>query len=189
MKTLRIIQTLSKIGKILSEIIYICCIIGAVGCIISITALISTEKSLKLGGRNVLYSFLKTGETVNIGTFWCAAVAGLILCVGEMFLSKIAYRYFKNELKAGTPFTLSGAKELLKLGISALWIPLASLIAAEISQNIVSSLTDVAKTLNLDSYGNSALGITIIIVSLLCRCSAEISEQNSTSTDNADSIQ
>lgn len=39
MKTLDVIQTLSKIGKALSTIVHICCVIGAVGCAIGMVSI------------------------------------------------------------------------------------------------------------------------------------------------------
>ena len=42
MNTLKTIQTLSKIGRILSKIVYICCVVGFCGCIIGIVSLRST---------------------------------------------------------------------------------------------------------------------------------------------------
>lgn len=41
-----------------------------------------------------------------------ARLAGwMIVCVGEAVATKLAEIYFKNELQAGTPFTLGGANK------------------------------------------------------------------------------
>ncbi len=39
MSTLKTIQTLSKIGRILSKTVYICCVVGFCGCIVGIISL------------------------------------------------------------------------------------------------------------------------------------------------------
>lgn len=66
-----------------------------------------------------------------------AAIAvGAILCAGEFFVARKAYRYFGNELKPGTPFTAEGAKELLHLGFSTVWIPLVAVLTAQVAQGV-----------------------------------------------------
>ena len=41
-----------------------------------------------------------------LGTMYAAMAVGCILSSGEAVLAKIAGNYFRNELKAGTPFTM-----------------------------------------------------------------------------------
>ena len=60
MKTLNTIQTLSKIGKIFSKFIYICCIIGICGCAVGTVAMLIGTEVLKIGGVS-LHSILETG--------------------------------------------------------------------------------------------------------------------------------
>ncbi len=174
MKTLNTIQTLCKIGKILSKIVYICCIVGFCGCAVGVIAMIiGADAAIKLGGIT-LKSILETEADVSIGTIWAAITVGTILCVGEFFVARTAHGYFTNELNAGTPFTLSGAKELLHLGISTIWIPLASLLLAQIAQGIFAQCMESVEKLNLDGSDSLVLGVAFIITSLLCKHGAEL---------------
>ena len=116
MKTLNIIQKLSKIGKVLSKIMFIFCIIGFCGCIVGIFSMALGAETLKFGGVT-LESILNTEAEVTIGTVYAAMAAGMILCAGEAVLAKFAEHYFKRELADGTPFTFAGAKEMQRLGI------------------------------------------------------------------------
>lgn len=116
MKTLNIIQKLSKIGKVLSKIMFIFCIIGFCGCIVGIFSMALGAETLKFGGVT-LESILNTEAEVTIGTVYAAMAAGMILCAGEAVLAKFAEYYFKRELADGTPFTFAGAKEMQRLGI------------------------------------------------------------------------
>ena len=109
MKTLKTLQGLSKAGKILSTIAFVCCIIGACGCVIGLLCLI-------IGGSTVA-DFIESTGKVSIGTVYASIVIGLILCISEIIVSRSARLYFIHELDAGTPFTFDGANELLKLGI------------------------------------------------------------------------
>jgi len=52
MNTLKTIQTLSKIGKILSKIVYICCEVGFCGCIVGIISLGCAELTVMEEGEH-----------------------------------------------------------------------------------------------------------------------------------------
>lgn len=173
MKTLNVIQTLFKIAKVFSKVIYICCIVGFVGCVVGIIAMLVGAQTIKVGGVT-LHSILETQAGIGEGTIWSAIVVGMVLCIGEFFVCRKAYSYFDNELKAGTPFTFDGAKELLRLGISVIWIPLVSVIVAEIGQNIIAECIQNTQKLNLDGFNSVALGVMFIVTSLLCKHGAEI---------------
>lgn len=174
MKSLKIIQTLHKIGEILGKIVFICCIIGAAGCLVGATALAIGEPAITLHGESVS-KFLELEADVSMSTVWAAIFVGLIFCLGEIALAKIAALYFKHELQAGTPFTREGAKELLRLGICAIAIPLVSAILAEIACNIVEHIMGVTEGLSLD-FDIGGLGLMFMGMSLLCRYGAEIRE-------------
>lgn len=175
MKTLNAIQTLSKIGKLISKIIYICTIVGLCMCAVGVAVLIVGLETVKLGGVT-LHGIFEAEGSVGIGTAWTATVAGTILCIGEFFVSRMAYSYFDNEIKAGTPFTLEGAKELLRLGISVIWIPLATLVSSHIAQGIIVQLIGETERMSFDGFGSVSLGVMFIIMSLVCRYGAECRE-------------
>lgn len=177
MKTLNTIQTLSKVGKILSKIAYICCIIGFCGCAVGIVAMLVGAETVKLGGVT-LHSLLETEAGVSTGTIWAAIAVGMILCVGEYFVARIAHRYFDNELKAGTPFTLEGAKELMHLGISIIWIPMVAAVLSQVAQEVLSQFMVNVERVSLDGFDSVGLGVMCIVTSLLCKYGAECSESS-----------
>lgn len=176
METLKILQTISKIGKILSKIVYICCIVGIIGCLTGIAAMFVGGEAVKLGGVS-LHTILERDAGIVPGTIWVAIGVGIILCAGELILARLACRYFDHELAAGTPFTLAGAKELMNLGITAIGLPLAAYVLAEIYQGILSNLMEGVRTLHLDGYVGLTLGLMLLVASLLCRYGAELTEK------------
>lgn len=175
MKTLNIIQRLSMIGKILSKIMFIFCIIGFCGCIVGILSMSLGAPTLKIGGVT-LESILNTEADVTVGTVYAAMAAGMILCAGEAVLSKFAEHYFKRELADGTPFNLGGAKELMHLGIFTICIPIGTQIIAEIVCAVMEQTLQGVAPLQPDHSGSVALGVMFIVMSLGCRYGAELRE-------------
>lgn len=173
MKTLKTIQTLSKVGKIFSKIVTVCCVIGVIGCAVGSVAMLIGMKAVKIGGRT-LESILSTEAGVYTGTIWAAIAVGAILCIGEFFVAQMACRYFDHELQAGTPFTADGAKELLHLGISCIWIPIVALVLAQVAQEVIAHFMANVELIAIDGYQHVGLGVVFIVTSLLCRYGAEL---------------
>lgn len=172
MKTLNTIQKLSKIGKVLSKIMFIFCVIGFCGCIVGILSMALGAPTLKIGGVT-LESILST-EKVNIGTVYAVMAAGMILCTGEAVLAKFAEHYFKRELADGTPFTFAGAKEMQRLGILTICLPIGTQIVAEIVYAVMEQTMQGVAPLQLDNAGSVALGVMFIVMSLICQYGAVI---------------
>ena len=189
MKSLNTIQKLSKIGKVLSKIAFIFSIIGFCGCIAGLLSLsFGNGNLIKIGGVT-LHGLISEEYGYNIKSIIATLSGWMIVCAGESVLAKFAEVYFKNELKAETPFTLAGAKELLRLGILTIAIPTGCAVVGSIVEGIVAGFMNVEKATAMDMYFDNeasiALGIMFILGSLLCRYGAELKENypKSFSTD------
>lgn len=172
-KTLNAIQVFSKIGKILSTIIHVFCIVGIVGCCIGLATYGTFDNALKIAGVNI-HGLVKESEELSQGTAYASMTTALIFCIGQVILTRIAGRYFKNELRAGTPFTLDGAKELLHLGICTICIPIGTAVAAGISYVIISNVFEHVAEMSTDNFTSTGLGIGMILVSLICKYGAQL---------------
>ena len=175
MKTLNIIQKLSKIGKVLSRIVFIFCIIGFCGCIVGILSMVLGAPTLKIGGVT-LKSILSIEAGVTTGTAYAAMAAGMILCAGKAVLAKFAEHYFKRELADGTPFDLGGAKELMRLGILAICIPIGAQMIAEIVYAVMEQTLHGVAPFQIGHSTCVELGVMFIVMSLVCRYGAELRE-------------
>ena len=176
MKTLKTLQTLSKIGRVLSTIVFVFCIVGAIGCAIGIVGLaFIPEEGFKLGDMTIK-GLVEKGE-LSVSTCYAAMAMGIIACVCEAVLAKFAERYFKNGLAAGTPFTFDGAKELMRLGVLAICIPVGASILCGICYGIFTiAMKDVGEIV-AHGGGSIGLGVMMIVGSLLCKHGAEVSEK------------
>ena len=175
-KTLGTIQKLSHIGKILCKVIFICSIVGFCFCIAGMLSMAVGAKDLKLG--SVTLKSLIQSEKLSAGTVYVSAVMGMILCAGRAVLAKFGERYCKNELAQGTPFYMEGAKELMRLGILTICIPLGTQVVTELIYEIGAQVIQGAAPLKVDAGVNVTLGIMLLFMSLLCRLGAEYREKN-----------
>jgi hypothetical protein len=175
MKTLITIQTLAKIGKILSKIIYVCCIVGFCSCIVGIVSLAIGAETLKLGGVTI-HSMIENKAGMNMPTLYISMAVGLLFCAAEAVLCKFAEIYFKNELADGDPFTLRGAKELMRLGILTVAIPLGTVIVCSIGVAIADNVYPGIDKLSIGEFSSVGLGVMMIVLSLFCRYGAELKE-------------
>ena len=180
MKSLNIIQKLSKTGKILSKIAFIFSVIGFCGCIAGLLSLnFGNGGLLKLGGVT-LHGLIPEEYGYKVKSITSTLSGWMIVCSGEALLARFAEFYFKNELKAGTPFTFGGAKELLRLGILTLAVPTGSTVIGSIVEGIVAGFMKIEKdavmNMYFDNEASIVLGIMFILGSLLCRYGAEMKE-------------
>lgn len=178
MKTLSIIQKLCKIGKILSKIAFILSVVAFCGCIAGLLSLnLGDGRLIKIGGVT-LRGLVVNEHGYNVKSISAALCGWLAVCAGEGVLARFAFQYFKNELAAQTPFTLDGAREMLRLGVLALTLPLGCALAGRIIEGIVAGFMRVEREAALeicfDHAASAALGVMFIFSALLCRCGAEL---------------
>lgn len=174
MKALNTIQVLSKIGRVLSKINYIFCLIGVIACAVGLVSLPFADREIfKIGGVSI-YGLIVNTTGIDLTCLYPALISVMILCIGQMAVAKNAENYFAHELTAGTPFTRDGAKELLRLGILTVCIPLGCLILAEIVSGILAGFLNCDDLLKIKNGDSVALGVMFIVMSLLCRHGAEL---------------
>ncbi len=178
-KSLKNIQTLAKIGRVLCRIAWICSIVGAAGCAAGILGLIiGLDEILKFGGVTI-HGIIANESGLSIGSMYASMAVGMILCIGELVIVRFAERYFKNELSDGTPFTLKGAAEMQRLGILTICISLGVVTAAEITYQIINHTFPDVSIIHIGDYASVGFGIAFIIMSVVFRYGAALEEEKS----------
>lgn len=183
--TLKTIQTLAKIGKVMSKIAYICALVGVGVCVVSLVCLpLLGDRIVMIDGES-LSQLMGMGDAEAVKIAYAYLVGWLAVCAGEAVLGRKAYVYFVNELKAGTPFTMEGAAEMKRLGIFTICIPIGSAIVSEILSGIVLGIMDLERTVDITytADGAVALGVMFIIGALLCRHGAELAGSQDKAAD------
>lgn len=169
-KTLKTIQILSKIARIISKIIFIITLVCAIICLAGIFMLALAQSIPSINIDSIVSN--ATGADIAVAYFSC--FVGVIACVFECILAKFAEIYFKNEIAAGTPFTYEGSKEILRLGILALALPLGSSIISSIVHGIFSLFSVAVRNMPLDSSASLDMGIVFILASFIFKYGADI---------------
>ncbi len=177
MKSLNTIQTISKIAKVFSSILFVFSIVGFCLCTVGILSMAFDIESFKLGGVT-FESILQDKADLSEGALYAVAAQGMIYCAGAAVLAKFSEVYFRHEIDAGTPFAFDGAKEMMRLGILCVCISIGEEIIASIVTSVIAKTFADAAALDMDTTGAVTVGIALIFISLLCRYGAELADNN-----------
>lgn len=178
MKSLKIIQTLAKIGKIVSKVLFICCVVGFCGCIVGLIALLIGADKVKFDGKNLNEILIEHADGTTLNTLYDIIVVGIILSAGEAVLCKFTEKYFDKQLAIGTPFDLEFSRSTLKTAILIICIPLVLILLASISHAIFKECLSGVKSMNLADYSSVGLGVGFIVLSLVYKYGADVIAQS-----------
>lgn len=177
MSSKKIIDSIAKAGEIFCRIIYICSIVGLCISAVSLILLPYGDDVLKIGGVTLKSLFSDIEDLKSL----CPVVGSFAInCIGYIVLSREAQRYLSLEIKEGTPFTFNGANLLKRLGIITIIVPILVTVASEIFCNVFESLANTTafslEELNFDNDGSIAMGLMLLLLSVLCQYGAELIE-------------
>ncbi|MCQ2481666.1 MAG: hypothetical protein MJ121_06070 [Clostridia bacterium] len=172
-QSLKVLKVFATIAKILSKIVYVCSIIGVCFCGVgALSFFAGLTHSFKIGGMEIM-PLISDASGISTKELCATLIAGALVCAGQIVVSKYAYQFFDNELKAGTPFTFEGAKELLRLGIITAAVPLACQTISEIVIGIVKFAAEMPENISYDSEGSVTAGVMCILISFILKYGAE----------------
>lgn len=168
-KSLKTIQTIMKITKILCKVAFIFCIIGAVGSIIGLIC-IQAVGNITIDGVSVMDYIVENAEMTE-AEFYASMIEGAIICALQAILSKLTETYCKHELATGTPFTEEGAKELFRLGVLTISINVGTAIILAIVHMIV--VMSVGEAEGIEMTITIGEGLFMMFLSVVFRHGAE----------------
>lgn len=171
-KSLKTVQTVCKVCKVLAEIAFVMfVVIVALMLVAAIFTGTGKMDALLSSGGVVLDEMLQqTGVTQDymVAVFVCLT----IIIAAEAVVAKFINVYFKHELKAGTPFTFEGAKEMLRLGIITIAVPVGASLAATIVFGIMAAGSGLDSEFNFEiSLG---MGLVFLALSPLLKHGTEL---------------
>jgi hypothetical protein len=133
-------------------------------------------ETLKLGDVTI-HGLIENNTGMSVPYMYTAMSVGAVFCVAEAVLAKFAEIYFKHELADGDPFTLRGAKELMRLGVLNIAISMVTVIVCSIGVGIVANFFPEMDKLKLGEFSSVGLGVAMIVLSIFCRYGAQIREE------------
>ena len=178
MKSLKTIQTLSKIARIISKIVFIFCCVGFGGCLVGAAGTAVGVQALKFGGVS-LESIIQKNAEMSVGALYAVMILGAIFCAGEAVMAKFSELYFKRELADGTPFTMRGAKEMQKLGIIVVCISVGGSIVSGIAYAVLEAIFSGEIKHDWTFGGSVMIGVAFIVVAQILKYGAELFEARS----------
>lgn len=138
-KSLNTVQKICKVCKVLAEIAFVLFVV-IVALMLAAAIFTGTGKLdalLSSGALDLDEMLQQYGATQEYVT--AVLVCMTIIIAAEAVVAKFINVYFKHELKAGTPFTFEGAKEMLRLGIITIAVPVGASVISAIYLTVVTA--------------------------------------------------
>lgn len=176
MKELKTIQSLSKLGKVLSTIVFVICIVAFCLCVVGAIGVALGFDAVEIGGITV-EGIVEMDVEMTKEMLIAVTIGGAIICAAEAVTAKFAEHYFKRELDDGTPFTRGGAGELQRLGILAIVLPIAAGVISSILFSFMAPELADYTSADLEMSGTVGVGIMMIVMAQVCKYGAALEER------------
>ena len=163
------LQKIFHVFQVLAKAAMILCFVAAGLAVAALVCLLSWKNgtALYLDGR-----FVAVSGVAEVHAGICALLSAAVMTLTDGVLFLFAWQYLKAEEAAGTPFTVSGADTVKKLGIRIIVLPLVAVIISAVIYGCFGLTPDV----DISSGGCVITGGVLILVSLIFRYGAELEE-------------
>lgn len=166
-KTFRVFQGLTKVFMILS---FVWAGLTAIGLL---CGMVWYHGGTVIGAdRELLFTLTETGGLTEMTV---VLLAETVMALTDGILLAFAYRYFKAEQAAGTPFTREGADQIKRLGIRTIVLPLGAIVVVEVLYTAFGLPRYVGS--DWSNAASVGMGITLILASLVFRYGADLEEK------------
>ena len=173
MKSLQTIQKTCKVFQTLTKIAMILCFVGSglllLGLICGIV--IFSTGAVIAGNMETLYRLTSSASFFEmVGSL----LAEIVVTLKDALLFFHAWKYFSAEQADGTPFSHRGADMMKRLGILLIVLPAVAAILVGVLHGIF-DLSQI-ETADVGNGTSVMMGIMLILVSLILRYGAELTE-------------
>ena len=169
MTALEKLQKIFHVFRVLAKAAMILCFVAAGLAVAALVCLLIWKNgtALYLDGR-----FVAVSGVAEVHAGICALLSAAVMTLTDGVLFLFAWQYLKAEEAAGTPFTVSGADTVKKLGIRIIVLPLVAVIISAVIYGCFGLTPDV----DISSGGCVITGGVLILLSLIFRYGAELEE-------------
>lgn len=176
MKSLKTILKLTKLGKVLSVIMFVMCIVAfCVSAAATICLAVVGDKVVEFG--NVTFKSMRSDNAeVNIQTLYLTLAVVMLFCIVGAIISRLYMKVFNQVLEDKTPFTFKTADAFKRLGLIAIFLPIGASIAAGIGIGITKALVSGIDNIDINSSISVSQGLATLVLAVFCRYGAEVAE-------------
>ena len=171
MKSLKVIQVISKVLWIISKVMFVLCIIGAAGSLLGLI-LVASLQNVVLWEDVTLAYFLEDKGT-NVTTAIVGCIVGIIVCGAGIAVAKLNEIFFKKELDKGTPFDKEIVKDMRILGFIHVGNALVIGSIVGLMLFIISKTNPNYIDVTNEGWSTFWFGAVLLLVSLFCDYGAE----------------
>lgn len=177
MKSLKIIQVLAKIARIVCLVVFIACIVGAAGCFLGLV-IFSVIKDIPFGqGPTISERLIEQGT--NSETVIVSIIVAMASCGLSIFLAKFNEIFFRNEVKEGTPFKKEVVRDMRITAIVNMAVSFSFFIMMAITVGIIKAFLRNLGNIELSfSWWIIGYGLSLLVISLFCDYGAEKEDSN-----------
>lgn len=168
-KTNKTIQTVCNIGRILSKVVMVCCVVGFAACLLGNIAMLLTDGSRYVIGNLTIHGIAEAKDSISKSTVLAAMIGSMIICASQFVPAREGAKFFEHELALGTPFRTELADELKRLGIVTIVSPLLGIILASTAVKIVAEVCGNVADIDFSNGASVGLGLVMIFIALLLR--------------------
>lgn len=173
-KVWKALRVLATVGRILSTVVFVCCIVGASLCLLGIIGLSSGVGILHITVGDIdIIGLVEEHAGMTVSTMIAAMSVGIILCAGEAVVAKFGEVYFRHELEADNPFTYASAKETIRLGILTAAIPFVTGNMAFVFVLVMKMFFNNIGDVSVDTSFPVTLGVMLVVLGLFFWHAAE----------------
>lgn len=183
-KTLVIIQTVSKIGRAISDVIVAFSLIIIAICL----ALIIYVKNSNSDFQKI-YEYIqmfRVYQNYSVYGLYYVLTSTIIFFSWLGFLSGLSSHYFRKQLETGHPFTTKLSKELMTLGILQIVVPFIGAGCDYAVKLLFEAVSHEYYFIDMKILFNISLGVFYILTSFICKYGTELlfKENNSIAVNN-----
>ena len=171
MKSLKAIQTISKVLWVICKVMFILCIVGAAGCLLSLVILPITKDVVVYEDVSLTVLLADKGTSVTAAIVACAI--GLFVCGVGIALAKYSELFFKKELDKGTPFDKEIVKNMRVLALVHIAVSVGLGVILGIAVLIIRKTVADFGDVDISNGSSFWFGISLLIISLFCEYGAE----------------
>lgn len=175
MRSLRVIQVLAKIMRVVCIVLFVCCIVGASACLTALIVLPIIQNIVVQDGKTIADLMVENG--VVIPDMYAGIVVGLLGAGVGIFLNKYNELFFEEEIRVGTPFDHDIVRSMRKTGLVNIIASGALVITAGIAVGIVSAIFQTKIKFEYSLFAAVGFGLLLLILSLFADYGAELEDK------------